>query len=234
MVSTRRNIWITRTQPAAEATAERVRALGHTAFVAPLLSVHPLEAARIDLEGVSALAFTSANAVRAFAGKTPDRALRVFAVGAATAQAAKAAGFKTVLHTSGDVLTLARGLVERRRELTGVVLHPGAAEQAGDLVGALEKHNVAARALTVYETRPVQLGPDELAALPSLDIALIHSPRAAKALAGVLRAHPAPQLRVLAISKAALQPLARCALSTKLFAPSPLEADLLNLIDLAS
>jgi len=231
MTSSRQKIWITRTQPGAQATAERVRALGHEAFVAPLLTVAPVENVRIDLEGVSALAFTSANAVRAFAARQADRSLKVFAVGAATAEAARAAGFKTVLHTRGDVAVLARALVERRRELTGEVLHPGAAEPAGDLVGALERYNVPARDLVVYESTPAELTPEELARLPEMDAVLVHSARAAKALAAILRAHPAPQIRVLGISKAAIAPLARCRVSAKLFAESPLEADLLNLID---
>ena len=38
----RQKIWITRAQPGAEVTAERVRALGHEAIVAPLLAVKPL------------------------------------------------------------------------------------------------------------------------------------------------------------------------------------------------
>ena len=91
MVRRRRKIWITRAQPAAELTAQRVRALGHEALVAPLLAVRTLPDVSIDLAGVAALAFTSANGVRAFADLSGERSLRVFAVGAATAQAAAAA-----------------------------------------------------------------------------------------------------------------------------------------------
>ncbi len=97
MASARQRIWITRALPGAESTAERVRALGHEAVVAPLLTVQPLADTRIDLAGVAALAFTSANGVRAFAEKCADRSLRVFAVGLATAQAARQVGFRAVL-----------------------------------------------------------------------------------------------------------------------------------------
>ena len=160
MARRRQKIWITRAQPAAEATAERVRALGHEALVAPLLAVRALEDAQIDLGGVAALAFTSANGVRAFADLSPERALRVFAVGAATAQAARAAGFKLVLSADGDVEALAEGIGQRRTELRGAVLHPGAAELAGDLMGALERQGVTARQVTLYETLPVKLEAD--------------------------------------------------------------------------
>lgn len=230
MTAKARKIWITRAQPGAEATAERVRALGHEPFVAPLISVRPV-AAEIDLSDVSALAFTSANGVAAFAERVADRSLRVFAVGAATARAAKAAGFKTVLSADGDVEALAEGIGLRRTEMKGVVLHPGAAEPAGDLAGALARQGVAARSLVLYETGPVELTEAEAAALPTLDAALLHSPKAARTLALVLKAHPAPQLRALGLSKAVIRPLARAKLAGRAYAPLPLETALLNLID---
>src|SRR5689334_13474006 len=209
----RQKIWITRAQPGADVTAERVRALGHEAIVAPLLTVKPLSDVAVDLSGVAALAFTSANGVRAFADISPERALRVFAVGAATAQAARAAGFRLVLSADGDVEALAEGIGKRRGELRGAVLHPGAAEPAGDLAGALAKHGIEARRLILYETVPVKLAPELAAELVQADAALLHSPRAAKALAALLKAHPAPRLRALGLSKAVIKPLARTPLA---------------------
>jgi uroporphyrinogen-III synthase len=231
MAGRRQKIWITRAQPGADATAERVRALGHEALVAPLLAVKTLEDVHIDLDGVAALAFTSANGVRAFAEKSGDRSLKVFAVGAATAAAARAVGFKTVLSADGDVDALAEGIAARRNELKGVVLHSGAAEPAGDLSGALERLGVPARLVVVYETGAVTLADAEAEMLVQADAALLHSPRAAQVLAKVLKAHPAPELRVLGLSKAVIKPLARTPLSAKVYPPFPLEAALLNLID---
>ncbi|MBW8813576.1 MAG: uroporphyrinogen-III synthase [Caulobacterales bacterium] len=231
MAGRRQRIWITRAQPAADATAERVRALGHDAVVAPLLAVRALSDVAVDLRGVAALAFTSANGVRAFADVSGERALKVFAVGAATAQAARASGFKSVLSADGDVEALADGIAARRGELRGAVLHPGAAEPAGDLSGALEKHGVEARRLILYETAPVTLAEAEAEALGRSDAVLLHSPRAAQVLAKLLKAHPAPHLRALGLSKAVVKPLARTPLAGKAFPPFPLEAALLNLID---
>jgi uroporphyrinogen-III synthase len=227
----RQKIWITRAQPAADVTAERVRALGHEALVAPLLAVRSLDDVRVDLGGVGALAFTSANGVRAFAEKCPERALRVFAVGAATAQAARAAGFRLVLSADGDVDALADGIAQRRTEIRGAVLHPGAAEPAGDLAGGLERYGVEARRLILYETRPLKLDAEQAAVLVRADAVLLHSPSAARALAAVLRAHPAPRLRALGLSKAVVKPLARSRLAARAFPSMPLEAALLNLID---
>lgn len=229
----RKKIWITRAQPAAAATAERVRGLGHDALVAPLLAVHDLEDVEIDLSGVAALAFTSANGVRAFAARSGDRALKVFAVGGATAQAARQAGFGSVLSSDGDVAVLARGIAARRGELKGAVLHAGAADLAGDLAGALSAQGVEARRLILYETRPTAIPEAELAALLRADVVLLHSPRGAQALAKVLRGHPAPAMRALGLSTAVLKPLSRARLAAKASPAFPLEAALLQLIDKA-
>jgi len=231
MAGRRQRIWITRAQPGADVTAERVRAMGHDAIVAPLLAVRVLPEVNVELHGVAALAFTSANGVRAFADVSGERGLKVFAVGAATAQAARAAGFKSVLSADGDVEALAEGIAARRGELRGAVLHPGALEPAGDLAGALEKQGVEARRLILYETAPVDLGNAEAEALGRSDAVLLHSPRAAQVLARLLKAHPAPELRALGLSKAVVKPLARTRMAAKVFPPFPLESALLNLID---
>ena len=231
MPGRRKKIWITRAQPAADLTADRVRALGHEPLVAPLLTVRALDNVEIDLAGVAALAFTSANGVRAFAERSGDRGLKVFAVGAATAQAARHAGFRSVLSSEGDVAALARGIVARRGELKGAVLHAGAAELAGDLTGALEQAGLEARRIVLYETLPVTLAEPQLKAALRAHAVLLHSPRAARVLAQMLRKQPAPALRALGLSPAVLKPLARVTLAVKAAPPFPLEAALLQLID---
>lgn len=205
--------------------------MGHDALVVPLLEVQVLPDVAVDLRGVAALAFTSANGVRAFAEKSGERGLKVFAVGAATAQAARKAGFKSVLSADGDVLALAEGIAVRRKELQGAILHPGALELAGDLSGALERHQVEARRLTLYETLPAELSPETAAMASRCEAVLLHSERAAQVLATVLKVNPAPHMRALALSKAILKPLSRTHMAGRAFPPFPLEAALLNLID---
>jgi uroporphyrinogen-III synthase len=231
MSGRRKKIWITRARPAAEATAERVRGMGHEAVIAPVLAVRNLDQVEIDLAGVAALAFTSANGVRAFAEKSGERGLRVFAVGSATAQAARHAGFRSVLSADGDVEALAHGIAARRGELKGTVLHAGAAEPAGDLVGELAGRGMEARLLVLYETTPVAFSESQAKSLLRSDVVLLHSPRAAKVLARLLRANPTPELKALGLSPAVLKPLARIRLAAKLAPPYPLEAALLQLIE---
>jgi len=162
-----RRVWITRAAPGAEATAVRVRALGWEPVVAPVLQVRFLSPF-VDLTGVGALAFTSANGVRAFARQTDRRDPPVFAVGQATAAAAREAGFADVRSAEGDVAALGRAIVAHRSTFSGVILHPGAAEPAGDLRGDLERAGLRARAQALYETAPLVVPEDFLAGLGTL------------------------------------------------------------------
>lgn len=219
-------VWITRAQPGAEATARRVEALGFTALVDPLLEIRDLTPT-VDLTGVAALTFTSANGVEAFAKLTPVRDLPVFAVGEATAQAARAAGFAQASSADGDVEALAQRLIETR---PGLVLCAGAREPAADLPALLATAGVEARSLAVYAAEGGSPAPGTLARLPELDAVLLHSPRAARALAAVLAASPTPNLRALCLSPAVAEPLANAPLKSVAFAPRPRESALLDLL----
>ena len=221
--------WITRAAPGADATASRVRALGWEPVVAPVLQVRFL-AATVDLTGVGALAFTSANAVRAFARLAERRDLPVFAVGAATAAAAGEASFADVRSADGDVGALGRLIAGNRSAFDGVVLHPGAAELAGDLCGDLERSGVRARAQAIYETASMAVPEDFLAGLETLDAALIHSPRAAARVAEILHGVPARHLAAYGVSADALAPLKTLALGPRIAATLPNEDALLSLL----
>jgi uroporphyrinogen-III synthase len=222
-------IWITRAEPGASRTAARLKALGRDPLVAPLLEVHPL-AVSIDLDGVGALAFTSANGVRAFAALSEDRGLPVFAVGGATAEAARAAAFTSVTSAEGDVAALAQTIVANRDRFAGLVLAPGPREPAGDLVGALAAQGVRARLQAIYDTRPASAR-DALRLLPEIGIVLIHSPKAGERLAEVLdRAAGTRHLAVCCISPTAAAPLRGLDLKSVAWADYPNEHSLLKLV----
>ena len=167
---------MTRAQPGAARTAERLAALGFEPVVAPLLAIRPLPSPPPDLNGVAALAFTSRNGVDAFAALTAERGLPVFTVGDATAERARQAGFPDVRSASGAIDDLARLLAA---EAPGPVLAPGAREPAGDL-SALLQGRVEMRRLPVYEAVETGIG-----APADWDAVMLHSPRAARALAGL-------------------------------------------------
>lgn len=168
---------MTRAQPGAARTAARLTALGFEAVVAPLLTIRPIPRPEPDLDGFAALAFTSVNGVEAFAALTARRDRPVFAVGDVTAAAAQAAGFAAVRSAGGALDDLARLLAGAG--IAGRVLAPGAREPAGDLAGLLAGA-VPVEALPVYEA--LETG---AAAPEAFDAALVHSPRAGRALAGL-------------------------------------------------
>jgi uroporphyrinogen-III synthase len=219
-------VWVTRAQPGAAATARRLAALGHQAFVSPLLTVEPVDGP-IELHGVGALAFTSANGVAAFAAREPGRGLPVFAVGDATARAAREAGFRRTLSAEGDVAALAQLIIKSRGSFTGAVLHPGAEALAGDLKGALNAAGVAAHTVVVYRSVPAVPSDETVAALDELDAILVHSPAAAALLARIDAARP---LLVCCISNAAAAPLNARGFRRVAVPPSPDEAALLELL----
>jgi uroporphyrinogen-III synthase len=228
-----RAVWITRAQPGADATAARVAALGLEAIVEPLLEVRRVSDAPIDLTDVSAIAFTSANAVAAFAERCPERAVRVFAVGDATAAAARAQRFSNVLSASGDVTALAAVLTARRQELTSVILYPAAAKPARDLADALRATGLRVRQVTIYET--VRRAPSLalIERLPRIDVVLIHSAKAAEALTAICDAHPAPDLIAYCLSPQVAHSLRNAGLAAVASAEAPSEAALLALLGTA-
>jgi len=223
-------VWITRARPGAEATARRVEALGFAALVDPLLEIRFLEPV-VDLAGIGALAFTSANGVEAFARLTTARDLPVFAVGDATARAAQAAGLAEPLSADGDVEALA-ALIARSRP--GPVLSVGASEPAADLPALLAQAGIAARALAVYAAIDRLPAAETLAQLAGFEAVLLQSPRAARGLAALLDQAPAPALHALCLSPAVAEPLLAAQrlgrLGSVAFAPRPRESALLELL----
>ncbi|HEV2083404.1 MAG TPA: uroporphyrinogen-III synthase [Brevundimonas sp.] len=208
-------VWITRTEPGAARTARAVADLGHVPVVAPVLEVHDLPG---PVPPHEAVAFTSPNAVAAFARLSGARSARVFAVGDATARAAAEAGFADVASAAGDGHALAALIAA---DPPGALLWPRAAEPAFDLASALTGV-VEVRAAPVYETRPV----DPLAA-PDFDLVLVHSPRAARVLAAGLSPDAAQGRRLAAISAAAAAPLGALPWAALHVAAHPDEAHLL-------
>jgi len=195
-------VWITRAEPGAARTAARLSALGYDPVVAPLLEIRALPQPEPDLSDVAALIFTSRNAVAAFSVLSGARDRPVLTVGDATAQAARTAGFVDVRSASGDLQALAQLIAADPPPPVhgGLILHPAAREPAGDLA-ALLGPLISMRILPVYEA--VETGAD---APDAFDAALIHSPRAARALIALACTGLDARLAV-AISPAAAAPL---------------------------
>lgn len=207
--STAPHVWVTRTRPGADATAQRLVGMGMRPLASPLLRVVPLRP-RLDLSSACALAFTSPNAVAAFAHLTECetwRRLPAYAVGDATAEAARARGLTDVRSAAGDLIDLAALIIDHPPSGELVVLGPR--EPSGDLPALLAPHGIHARAVAVHATKPAPAAHGRRAlAEGRLDAVLIHSAKAAAALAGTCSAENLSRPAIVAISEAAAQPLA--------------------------
>ncbi len=161
-------ILITRAEPDASAFADQCRAHGLDPVIAPVMRID-IHKAAIGLAGIAALAFTSANGVRAFAANEARRDLPVFAVGAVTAAAAKAAGFRDVRAAGGDVDTLADHIASESAKLEGRLLHLAGEDRAGDLVASLKARGILAKRQTLYTAHAAQALPLEVIDLLNAD-----------------------------------------------------------------
>lgn len=214
-----RRVWVTRTQPGADRTALRLADLGFEPIVVPVLAVRPIAQPAPDLNGFKALAFTSPNGVAAFTALTEERGLPVFAVGDATAERARQAGFTAVASANGalaDLAWLLAGAAE------GPVLVPGPREPAGDLEALLDGA-VEIVPLPVYEAA------ETCAAAPeAFEAVLLHSPRAAWSTAGLLGPNGGRGRVAVAISPNAATALGGAAFDQIRIAGAPTDAAVLQ------
>lgn len=172
------------TRPAEDAVAlvADLAAHGIAAAVEPLMTIQVLAGSAPDLAGVQALLVTSANGIRAFASRSPDRSPQVYAVGEASAASARALGFVKVESADGDVVALAALVKRRAHPGRGILLHVSGSEVAGDLGGALSAAGFVCRREVLYRAQPVtSLSPATLDLFHSrtLDGVLLFSPRTA-------------------------------------------------------
>ena len=177
-------VLVTRPKEDARGFAAALAARGHEALLEPLLSVEVLQPgeAPVDLLGVQALLFTSANGVRAFAARTALRDVPVYTVGDASAQAARDAGFGYVQSAAGDVEALARLVEGNLKPTKGSLFHAAASVVAGDLQGRLEKSGFAVRRCILYRTVEVDRltnGTFEALSMGEVDVITFFSPRTA-------------------------------------------------------
>jgi uroporphyrinogen-III synthase len=175
-------VLITRPREDAEAVSKLLRAQGVDSLVAPLMTIRVLPSAALDLAGVQALMVTSANGVRAFARLSTARGLPVFAIGDATARAARDAGFDRVESAGGAVEDLARLVRARLEPARGALLHAAGADVAGDLAGALADAGFTIRRVALYraaKARRLPVAAARALAQGALDAVLFFSPRSA-------------------------------------------------------
>ncbi|HEY0413342.1 MAG TPA: uroporphyrinogen-III synthase [Allosphingosinicella sp.] len=184
-------VLVLRPEPGASATAARARARGLTPVIAPLFETAPIAWDPVPAADYDAVLLTSANAARHL-GTAPPRPC--YAVGEATAEAAREAGFEEVRAGDGDgaaaVAMMARDGVRRALHLCGrdhlPLSHP--------------ELRIERRIVYAAEALPA-LPAAARGALERGAVVLFHSPRAATAFAALVPDRGG--VRIAAISAAA-------------------------------
>lgn len=232
---------LTRPEAESQSLREKLQAMGHAVDTAPMLAIRQKRAVgeelQAALQGVTALLFTSANGVRAFAEASPLRDVMVYAVGPASALAATAAGFTRVEAAGGDVHLLADLVRARHARDAGALLHAAGSARAGDLQAMLQQDGYDVRRVVLYDAETAIELPSGVAgrfASKGYDGVLFFSPRTAATFVNLAQAAGIGGGATLATAWCLSDNVARAAAPLPwrrlMVAQSPSEADLLALL----
>jgi uroporphyrinogen-III synthase len=209
-------VLVTRPDPAR--TAQALGARGHAALMAPLLRIETIEA--IFGGPFAAVLLTSANAARAVSAH-PRRAelqrLPAYAVGARSAEAARAAGFARVESADGalpDLVRLVAGRFAGQR-----LIYLAGEDRSGELAREVAPHGVAVETAVIYRAVAAAALPDDTSATTLLQLA---------AAAGVLNA--VLRLAHYCLSEEVAAPLRQAGAGQVRAAMVPTEAALMALL----
>lgn len=149
---------VTRPRPDAEPFAQALAACGIESAIEPMIDIIDLPGPPIPRRNEQAILFTSANGPRALQRRNSGdlsalAALPVYAVGDATAKAARAAGFRQVDSASGDVAALTALVLARLSPQEGPLLHVAGSQLAGDLAGRLTAAGFIVNRAAIYAAR---------------------------------------------------------------------------------
>lgn len=204
-------VLITRPDPDGAALAAVLAARGWRPVACPLLRFVPLSVP-IDATGAAALVFTSANAVRAAPSDAALRALPVWAVGEATAQAARAAGFRTVRAGPSDAAALAAAILADPPPPGARLLHLRGRHGTAGLAQALATGGLRLTEFPIYRMDAAEALPSEAVqalSARSLCAVPVYSPRTGRVLTALtLGRFDLGGVTAVAISPAAAAPLA--------------------------
>ncbi|MCO4317421.1 uroporphyrinogen-III synthase [Phyllobacterium sp. 21LDTY02-6] len=231
-----KTVLVTRPEPGATRTAERLQRRGYQPIVLPLTSI---EAIACELPGLDfdAVAVTSANALR---HAPPDMLARLthlplFAVGEATADEGRKAGFGTVTEGAGDGEQLAAVLREELPRGARIAYLTGRVRTAEfeRLVMAGERQMIA---VELYDTKFITYQENDIRSIFKdivLDFCLVYSAKGGEALVELVRraAGPFSNTKFLCLSEKIATILNANGLTKIGVANRPQEEALLRLIE---
>ena len=228
---------VTRPEPDAGREAEALAARGHEAVLAPLLKIEFTRDVPLDFAGVQALIVTSRNALRARRELPDARKLPLFAVGEATARAARDIGFANVTTGPGTAEELAELIAATLEPKHGPLVHLAGETLAFDLKSRLEAKGFTLRQPVLYRARPAeQLPAQALSLLKSgkVDGAILLSPLTARTFALLIEKHgvvtQGRRLVCYCLSQAVAEVLSLLGFEVRV-AARPREEEVLALVD---
>lgn len=202
---------VTRAEPGAKKTAERLKTEGYAPLVSPVLKLEYLETAAPDSGRYQAVLFTSANGVRAFTRMTPDRSLPAYCVGTTTSETARQAGFAEAFDADGNVVSLASLISQKLEAGAGKLLHIVNEAGKNDLSSGLELLGYETDVIAAYRMNQAPaLSGEAVRALrrPEGALVLIHSKMGAEAFLTLTEVNKVDLDRssIIAISERAILP----------------------------
>lgn len=177
------SVLLTRPAHLSAALQRQLEAMGWKTYTAPMLSYHDTDTPLPDLSVYEGVVFTSSEAIAAYSRKNGRNDFPVYAVGDATADAARIAGFTHIVTADGDAESLMGCL---KKDMPKKLLHIGGADMAKDLSAlfpTIDRH-------VIYKAETVGHMPDNVAEAirqQKIDAVLLFSPRSAAQFAHLLR-----------------------------------------------
>ena len=222
---------ITRPQEDCASISAALRERGHDVVASPLIKIIRRSTPEVPALPYQAVCLTSANAARHLPTGV-SRKLSVFTLGAQSALAAGAAGFRHVEAKGGNVEGLAANIINELSPENGPLLYISGQETSGDLAGILRKAGFNVVKLVAYDAVPLQLTLSA-AEVATCNGVLLYSKRSAKIwVEEIKRLDLFPRLSHFCLSAQIVQTLpAQWRIQT---AQEPTESSLLALIDLAA
>lgn len=220
---------VTCTQTKADAFVARLRGFGYDAYAMPVLEAEAVNGpVPDDYTQFSGYILTSAQALR-FLPVNVLRHLPLYAVGDATAEAARASGFSYVLSAAGDVADLADFI--HAQKPYGQLLHLCGVDLAQDTKPAFALAGLDVVYWPLY--RSVEKAFDISAFLMQAPLCVtLHSPKGARAfVAGLPTGVDTQKMSLLCLSRAVLDSVPEIRFGCVRMAETPDENALINLLE---
>ena len=178
----RPTLLLTRPQKDAQAFAQEVLSHQPAAqiLISPVLTITPIGTLP-DLSAYAAVVFTSRHAVACFAHAHIPKKMTCFAVGEATAEAAKKLGFSVInsARAAQDLI-----LLVQKTGAAGPLIHPHGQHARGQIATTLTKKGIPCAECVIYDQieTPLSIQARALLTQPQALLVPVFSPRSARLL----------------------------------------------------